>query len=103
MGEYNEEYEDCYYDDGRSEDTGECEREDDYDIPTYDELDLEGRYYTYGSREDYNSWRNEQIREMQNPHSRQHIHAKANNANSNPSSGCATVLVVAIIFLYCIF
>ena len=61
MSEYNQEYDDNCYDDGRFADSGEEEVRDDYDIPTYDELDLEGRYYIYGSREDYNAWRNEQI------------------------------------------
>lgn len=60
-----EEYDDYYYDDGRFSDDGSSE-EDNYGIPTYDELDIEGRYYTYGSREDYDEWRNEQIRAMRN-------------------------------------
>ena len=61
MSEYNQEYDDYCYDDGWFADSGADEVRVDYDIPTYDELDLEGRYYTYGSREDYNAWRNEQI------------------------------------------
>lgn len=52
------------YDDGRFADDGEEERDDDFDIPTYDELDLEGRYYTYGSREEYNEWRYYKIQEL---------------------------------------
>lgn len=50
-------YEDEDFDDGRFEDVGGEVREDDFDIPTYDELDIEWRYYTYGSREEYNAWR----------------------------------------------
>lgn len=62
MSEYDQEYDDYCYDDGRFADSGEDGVRDEYDIPTYNELDLEGRrYYTYGSREDYNAWRNEQI------------------------------------------
>ena len=57
-------YEDEDFDDGRFEDSDYEEREDDFDIPTYDELDIEGRYYTYGSREEYNAWRAEEIRAM---------------------------------------
>lgn len=64
MSAYDQDFDDYCYDDGRFVDDGEegeTEEYDDFGIPTYDELDLEGRYYTYGSRSDYNAWRNEQI------------------------------------------
>ncbi len=61
MAEEDQEMERAYYDDGLAEVQNGNERSDDYDIPTYDELDLEGRYWNYGSREEYNQWRNEQI------------------------------------------
>ena len=63
MGDYDEEYENFYYDDGRFEDQGGNDELDDSDIPTYDQLDIEGRYYEYGSREAYNTWRNKKISE----------------------------------------
>lgn len=61
--EDDEELQQCYYDDGNFGDVNDGNGElYDPSIPTYDELDLEGRYYNYGSRQDYNEWRNEQIR-----------------------------------------
>lgn len=52
MAEEDQEMERAYYDDGLAEVQNGNERSDDYDIPTYDELDLEGRYWNYGSREE---------------------------------------------------
>ncbi len=65
------------YDDGRFEDISEDIQYGDLsnnfivehyglDLPFYDDLDLEGRYYTYGSRSDYNEWRNEEIQKYRN-------------------------------------
>lgn len=65
MSQYNQDYDDYCYDDGNFSDNGGNEEYDDFDIPTYDELDLEGRYYTYGSRQDYNKWRYQEIQALQ--------------------------------------
>ena len=88
--DYEEGYENWYYDDGSFCDDGNYEEYDNYDIPTYDELDLEGRYYTYGSREDYNEWRSEQIQAMQQANSQN----TAGNRQYQAQGGCLSIIVI---------
>lgn len=98
MSEYDEEYDDFYYDDGRfcDDDDDDEGRRSGYDIPTYDELDLEGRYYTYGSREEYNEWRNEQIQALKNPMNTQSSNPSVDPAKEDSGTGCLIVFPVVL-------
>ena len=78
-----------YCDDDGACDDVECNNDYDY-IPTYDELDLEGRYYLYGSRSEYNKWRNEQINTVRGG-------AYRGNTAYSGNSGCMVTLVFFVI------
>lgn len=94
MGDYDEEYENFYYDDGRFEDQGGNDELDDSDIPTYDQLDIEGRYYEYGSREAYNTWRNKKISEK---------HAASEVPVDNKVTEAPGWLTVCVILIFLLF
>lgn len=95
-----EDYDDWYHDDGYFFDNGYDQRIDDYDIPTYDELDLEGRYYTYGSREDYNEWRNEQIQAVEQTYNqRKQRTYVTKGGNHQEQAGCLSVVILVVLSL----
>lgn len=95
--DYDNGYEDWYYDDGYWGDDDE-EEYDDYDIPTYDELSLEGRYYTYGSRENYNEWRREQIQAIREEENRRREMPASTGENRHyqEQGGCLSVVVILV-------
>lgn len=103
MSEHNNEYDDFYYDDGRFGDNGYHNKRDSYDIPTYDELELEGRYYLYGSREEYSLWRNEQIQALHNQSNMQQANRLTNNTNTKPNIGCTIAFFIAVFILILYF
>ncbi|MDD2961112.1 MAG: hypothetical protein PHR45_03395 [Muribaculaceae bacterium] len=67
------------------------------DIPTYDELDFEGRYYTYGSRDDYNEWRNAEIAATHNRPTCNRCSSPSDDLNDSNSSITALVLIVIVL------